>query len=60
VKVLIQAEFVDMFTFFNAIHPVVFGTIYFIDFITVKTQQSLATRNSKTLLCFDGNKIDKV
>ena len=37
-----------------------FGTIYFIDFITVKTQQSLAIPGCKTLLCFDGNKINKV
>jgi hypothetical protein len=32
---------------FKAIHPVVLSTIYFIDFITVKTQQSLAIHGCK-------------
>jgi len=32
----------EFILFFNAIHHVVFSTIYFINFIAVKTQQSLA------------------
>jgi hypothetical protein len=33
--------------FFNAVHPVVLGTVYFTDFITLNTKQSLSVPGCK-------------